>query len=62
MKYNILRISRIDDYHEAADLLAKKVEDYAILGWKPQGGVCISSYKVGSSILHTLMQAMIKED
>lgn len=62
MKYNILRISRIDDYHEAADLLARKVEFYAKDGWKPQGGVCISSYKVGSSICYTLMQAMIKED
>lgn len=62
MKYNILRISRIDDYHEAADLLAKDVESSTKDGWKPQGGVCMSSYKVGSSIFHTLMQAMIKED
>lgn len=62
MKYDILRISRIDDYHEAADLLARKVEFYAKDGWRPQGGICISSCKVGSSICYTLMQAIIKED
>ena len=62
MKYKILTISRITDYHQAVGSLTNMVNDLIQKEWKPQGGICISSYKVGDDIFHTLMQAMVKEE
>ena len=62
MKYTVIRTNRPNDYHEAVDLLEEEVSKEIRNGWQPLGGICISSYKIGSTIYHNCFQAMIKED
>ncbi len=61
MEYCIVTIDTRGHYTAASEL-EKRVSTRCKEGWKPQGGVSISSREVGYSTYYTMSQAMVKYD
>ncbi len=60
MKYDIISAWG-DDLSEIEEKIKSLVNEKILKGWKPLGGISISSYEVGYTTWHTAAQAMIKE-
>ena len=61
MDYCIITVDK-HSYYEATKALEEEIKFRIKSGWKPQGGVSITTYKVRYSDYYTMSQAMVKDD
>lgn len=61
MKYELITVD-CEYVCEARNRMEKEVDSYLQKGWKPQGGVSISTYRVAYSTYCSIAQAMVLEE